>query len=89
MAWTQSFIAKTVFGDRRCHIIKLTADAATMNIDTGLEVVDGFSMGYCSCATGPQFIYANSGAGGTALMGYLGCSGFTSGDVMFAIVFGH
>ena len=88
MAWTSSMIVKTVVGDQRCHILKLTADAATQNVETGLDVIHGHMISPCSMAAVAQ-VYPNVLAAGTSSAGYLGCSGFTSGDELFAIVFGR
>lgn len=89
MAWTVSFVAKTVFGDQRVHILRLQPDAATQTVETGMKVVLAHAVGYQSCATGPNFCYANSNASGVQSFGVLGLSGFSSGDDLFVTVFGH
>lgn len=88
MAWTVSKEV-TVFGNKAVSIIKCTADAATDNIDTGLSYIDAITYGIVSMTTTSSIHVAkNSGSGGTALTGYLGCSGFTSGDVVDFVVYG-
>jgi hypothetical protein len=77
------------FGNKRAVNMKITADNATQTVETGLSVVDGFSVGYASCATGPNFVYPNSNASGVESFGVLGMSGFTSGDVLFVLVYGR
>ena len=88
MAWTVAILDKPVEGAKRCHVLSMTADAAEQAVDTGLSRIDYFLLGPKSMATGAPHIYANVGSTGTALNGYLGCSGFVSGDVLFAKVYG-
>lgn len=87
MAWSVSSVKKTVFGDLRVEILSCVADATTFNVQTTLSKIYGHSVSPVSCA-GVGKVYANSGAIGTALTGVLGCSGFTSGDVLYITVFG-
>lgn len=90
MAWTVTRY-KTVFGDKRVVGLKITADAATQTVETGLSVVEWYSLGqFASMAsqTG-RYVFPNSGAGGTAIGGVLGCSGFAIGDDVYITVFGH
>ncbi len=89
MAWTVSVNEKTVFGNKKCHVLSCTADAATQTVDTGLAVIDWFSVGPQSFSTAAVKIYANKGAVGTSIAGKLGCSGFVNGDVFFVTVFGR
>ena len=88
MAWTVSR-SHSVFGNKRTVILELTADAATQAVDTGLSLVDGFSVGAKSLSTAAVKIYANVNASGVAAVGFLGCSGFVSGDVLFVTVYGR
>lgn len=90
MAWTVTRYP-TVFGNKRTAVIKCTADAATQNVETGLSVIEGYSLGnFASMAsqTG-RYIFPNSGAGGTAIGGVLGCSGFAIGDDIYITVYGR
>ncbi len=90
MAWTV-LRYPTVFGNKRAVGLKLTADAATQNVDTGLAVIEWIAQGtYGSMAsqTG-RFIAINSSATGVATPGQLGCSGFAAGDEIYVTVFGH
>ena len=89
MAWTVPVIQKTVFGNKRVSVLSCTADAATQTVDTGLDVVEWFSIAPQSLTTGAPKIFANVGAEATAIVGSVGCSGFTSGDVFFLTVFGR
>lgn len=88
MAWTVTKYP-TVMGDKRTVGIKVTADAATQTVETGLSVIDFFSVGICSLTTSTSKIWANSNASGVQSLGVLGCSGFTSGDEIFITVYGR
>lgn len=80
---------QTVFGNLRAVIIKVTADAATQTVETGLSVIQGFSVGIGSCTTASsQRIAINSNASGVQSYGVLGMSGFTSGDLVYVTVYG-
>lgn len=87
MAWT---VTRThmVIGNQRAVSIKMSADAATQTVETGLSRVEGMTIGYMSCSTRPQYVYYNSNASGVQSMGVLGLSGFTSGDEMVVMVYG-
>lgn len=90
MAWTVTKY-QTVFGDKRVVGLKCTTDAATQTVDTGLSVIEWFSLGtYASMAsqTG-RYVFINSNASGVASMGVLGCSGFAVGDDFYVTVYGH
>lgn len=87
MAYTTSFLKKSVFGDMRVNFIKVTSDSAEQTVFTGLNNILGIS--YCpqSATTGTK-IFINVGSTGTALAGWVGLSSVTSGDVFFLTVFG-
>jgi hypothetical protein len=88
MAWTVTR-TPTVFGNLRAAVIKVTTDAATANLDTGLSRITGFAFAPASMGTIVGLRMApNSGVAGTAIGGILGCSGFTSGDDFYLTVFG-
>lgn len=90
MAWTVTRY-QTVFGNKKVVGLKLTADAATQTVETGLSVVEWVSVNpYASMAsqTGRK-VYANSNASGVASMGVLGCSGFAVGDDIDVTVYGR
>lgn len=89
MAWTVNRI-NTVFGNKQARLLKVTADAATQTVETGLAVVEHIAIAFGSCTTQVGLkIFPNSGAGGTATNGVLGCSGFTAGDDVYITVFGR
>jgi len=89
MAYTVSVLRQSVHGDERVHHLKVTADATTYNINTGLDVVYNYALGIASMTAVTSHFYINSGAGGTALMGYIGASGLTSGDEFYMTVYGR
>lgn len=89
MAWTVTR-EHTVLGNKRVVGLKLSADAATQTVESGLSIIDWFSMGISSMTTNASFKVAiNSNASGVASNGVLGCSGFTNGDVVYVTVFGR
>lgn len=88
MAWTVTR-DKTVFGNKAVVNLKLTADAATQTVETGLAKIDHFNQGFGSMSTLVGLTVAiNSNAIGVASAGVLGLSGFTSGDDIFLTVYG-
>lgn len=89
MAYTISRGAPTVFGDKRAVAIKLTADAATQTVETGLSVIEWHMVSPVSCTTASIKVHYNSNASGVQSMGVIGVSGATSGDIFFVTVFGH
>lgn len=80
MAYSAS-IVKTVFGDKRVMICNVTADAASGQISTGLQAVDGWSVGVQSMATSAVKIAASGGT--------LTVSNAASGDAFYLTVFGR
>jgi hypothetical protein len=89
MAWTVTQYP-TVFGNKRVVGLKLTADAATQTVETGLSVIEWYATGdRSSMATAGVKIYINSNASGVQSMGVLGCSGFAAGDDIYVTVYGR
>lgn len=90
MAWTVTRYP-TVFGNKKVVGLKLTTDAATQTVETGLSVIEWYALGsFNSMAsqTG-RAVYINSNASGIASMGVLGCSGFAVGDDIYVTVYGR
>ena len=88
MAYTVTKI-NTTFGNKKVVGIKLTADAATQTVETGLSVIEWHSIGYGSMASQGVKVFINSNASGVQSNGVLGCSGFASGDDMYVTVYGR
>lgn len=80
--------SKTAFGNKRVVLMKISADAATQTVETGLKRVDHISWSVGSMNTYGVKVSVNSNASGVQSMGVLGCTGFTTGDVMYATVYG-
>ena len=89
MAYTASFLVKTVKGNQREHQIRVTADAASGAVDTGLQVIDFLSHSPQSSVTGAYRVFMNTNSGLTALNGTVAVSGAVDGDVFFLTVVGH
>lgn len=89
MAWNISVLRKDVVGSHREFILSCAADSAEQTVDTGLSFIYGFSVGYTSCTTGGMHIALNKGSTSTALNGFLGASGFVSGDTLLITVKGR
>lgn len=80
---------KTAFGNMRVSIMSCTADAATQNIQSGLDRVIGVTMTPVSMATfNSHSMYPNVLAAGTASAGYVSVTGLASGDEFHLVCFG-
>lgn len=72
---------KTVFGNLRCHICNVTADAASGTIPTGLTTIAGYTVGPISMATASPLMKAS---GGTITV-----SAAANGDNFYLVVYGR
>lgn len=90
MAWTVTKY-NTVFGDKRVVGLKCTTDAATQTVETGLSVIEWYTIGHLSsmASTTGRKVFINSNSSGVASMGVLGCSGFAIGDDFYVTVYGR
>ena len=79
----------TVFGNKKVVGLKIVADAATQTIETGLSVVEWYSIGTGSMASRAVAITINSNASGVQSYGVVGCSGFSTGDEVYLTVYGR
>ena len=70
------------------HGYKITADGATAEIDTGLDVINHFSAHQNVTSTNVS-ILPNVLTAATASNGTLAITGATSGDVFFVTVYGR
>ncbi len=80
---------KTVFGNKRCVGLKISADAASETVSTGLQHVDFVGFGHISMTSLGIRIRPNLTAAGAASEGSIGISGCTSGDEFFVTVYGR
>ena len=88
MAWTATIKKKTVFGDTRVHMYELTADSATVELDTGLDYIDHIQPSIKSAATYGAYFAANVLSAATASNGTVAITGATSGDDYYLTVYG-
>ena len=89
MAFTINTVKKSVTGDLRMHILSCTADAATQNIETGLDRVYAAQMTPISMATAQSHsFYKNSLSAGTAAAGFVSITGVASGDEFEVVCWG-
>lgn len=88
MATAYEIIHKTVMGNKRVHIISMSIDAASANIETGLSVIHGHSLGVVSMTTAGVTMKKNIGSGATARNGILNINSAVSGDVFHVTVYG-
>lgn len=76
-------------GSKRGVLISCSVDSASGNVDTGLSIIDGFSVTAVSMATDGANFKANVGSGATARPGILNVNSAASGDSFFIVVFGR
>ncbi len=88
MAYTASGLGKTVFGNQRVHHIRVTADATSGAIDTGLSVVDFINVSAQSATTTGFRTFMNQNSGLTANNGSVAISGAVSGDTILLTGYG-
>ena len=90
MAFTTSFLVKNqAMGDKFCHHVRVTADAASGAFDSGFGVVDFIQHSAQSATSGDYRVFMNANSGLTANNGSVAISGVASGDVIFVTVIGH
>lgn len=91
MAFTTTIKRQTVIGNQRVVIYDCTADAdGEDNIQVKpLNNVESVAIGIASMDSGPHSIRCNQNSSGTAAMGYVGASGFASGDHFYLICYGN
>lgn len=89
MAWTETVTNKTVFGNLRVHTYELTADSATLELDTGMDVITHIQPAVKSANTFGTFFDKNVLSAATASNGTVAITGATSGDDFFLTVYGR
>lgn len=85
---TVTYIEKTVFGNKRLHVMSCTMGAASGNVETGLKNIDWFTVGIISAATASFISKKNLSSAGTAVPGTLNISAAVDGDVFTVQAFG-
>lgn len=78
----------TVYGNKRVAILSCSVDSASGNVDTGLSVVDGFSLAPISMATAGPSLKRNIGSGATSRPGMININSAAAGDVFFLVAYG-
>lgn len=88
MAFTVS-TENTVFGNKNCKLMKITADGAEANVTSGFNVIDHM-VGHkpISMTTANAYVQANKNSSGTASNGTIGISGVSAGAEFHLLVFG-
>lgn len=76
-------------GAKRGVGMKITADAATQTIETGLKVVEFFNIGKASMGTANVHLAINSNASGVQSNGVLAVTGCASGDLLYVVCYGR
>jgi len=89
MAFTLDIISKSVWGNKRQHCVSCSIDSASGNIDTGLSVIDYFSIGQISMATASPTFKKNIGSGATSRPGILNINSAAAGDVFYVVAVGR
>ena len=89
MAYTVTTEMSTVFGNYRVKGYVITADAATENIDTGLDVVDHMQVAIKSANTFGAYWAKNVLTDAVASLGTISVTGCTSGDDYYVTVYGR
>lgn len=79
----------TVLGNKKVALLSCSVDSASGNIDTGLSVVDHFSLAPVSMATAAIVLKKNIGSGATSLPGKINVNGAANGDVFMLTVYGR
>ena len=89
MAFTVTPI-NTVFGNKSTKLLKITADGAEANVDSGFSVIEWMSVGKVgSMATANPMVQFNLNSTLTAANGTIGVSGVSGGAEIYCLVFGR
>ena len=89
MAFNNSLLERSVFGNKAVQIYSCVADGATGTVVTGLQAVDAISVTFKSMSSGATKFKTNIGVSGTAIAGTVAVTGATSGDEFYMIVYGR
>jgi len=89
MAFTTETISKSVFGNKRVTVTSCSIDSASGNVDTGLALIEWFSVQPISMATTSGSFKKNVGSGATARNGIFNLNSCASGDVFYLVAYGR
>lgn len=88
MAFSNSLLERTVFGNKQVQVYSCVADGATGTIVTGMNAVSWIQVTYKSMSSGAGKFKTNLGTSGTAIAGTVAVTGVTSGDEFYLTVYG-
>ena len=89
MAWTTTKANQYNVGDKVVQLWKLTADSATLELSTGLNVLAHAQASPGSLTTTIGACYINATSAAVASNGLVSVTGVTSGDEIFLTVWGN
>ena len=89
MAFSNSILYQTMWGNKKVVAISMVADANSGSITTGLSVVESVQATVVSAATGAQKFKMNLSAASAAANGSIMVSSCTNGDVFQVLAIGH
>lgn len=89
MAFSNSKILNTVWGDKRVEAYSSVADAATGTILTGLTTIENISVALKSATTAAVKFVVNQSVTGTSVPGTVAITGAVSGDEFYVTVYGR
>ncbi len=89
MAWTTT--KKAAYAEGNVYVVHyaLTADSATLELDTGLKNVVCVQHSIKSATAATYKVKTNVLSAGTAANGYVALTGCTSGDELYLTVYGN
>ena len=89
MAWTTTKVAQYNAGNQNIQQWKLVAESATLELSTGLGVIDCAVLSPADVSTANVYYGVNVTSAAVASNGMLAVTGATSGDVFYVAVYGH
>jgi hypothetical protein len=89
MAFNNSLLERTTFGNKSVQVYSCVADGATGTVVTGLQSVDFIQVTNKSMTTGATKFKTNVGVSGTAIAGTVAVTGAASGDEFYITVYGR
>jgi translation initiation factor 1 (eIF-1/SUI1) len=89
MAFNNSLLERTTFGNKSVQVYSCVADGATGTVVTGLQTVDFIQVTYKSMSSGASKFKTNLGTSGTAIAGTVAVTGVASGDEFYMTVYGR
>lgn len=89
MSWTTTKKFEYAAGNQKVQSWFLESDSATLELNTGLGVIEGVSATPASAASSPFSVKANSTSGTTTVNGQVAITGVTSGDDIYLTVWGR